>query len=225
MAWRCSGTTQLELVQNLVEAGILSKQKVIEALKMVDRKNFCPQDPYVDSPQNIGFNATISAPHIHAEAMEHLYNHVNRDNSKVLDVGCGSGYLTAVMSRLNPSGKIYGIDCIPQLVELATKNIKKNDNDLLESKRIQLAVADGWSGLKSAGPFDAIHVGAAANKIPHTLVEQLKINGRMLIPVGEEYGVQELMLVDKIKEGTTSDCLKLQRLMLVCYVPLVKNTS
>ena len=212
------------LVQNLVEAGILTKQKSIESLKIVDRKNYCPQDPYIDSPQRIGFNATISAPHIHAQAIEHLYDHINRDNSNVLDVGCGSGYLTAVMSRLNPSGKVYGIDRIPQLVELATKNTKKDDNDLLESKRVQFTVGDGWGGLRSAGPFDAIHVGAAANKIPLTLVEQLKINGRMLIPIGEEYGVQELVLVDKIKHGTTNDCLKLQRLMLVSYVPLVKNT-
>lgn len=98
----------------------------------------------------------------------------------------------------------------------------QGDNDLLLSKKLQFVVGDGWNGLESNGPYDAIHVGAAASKIPSQLVKQLKIGGRMVIPVGEESKPQELLLVDKLKEGVSEDCISVQRLMGVCYVPLVK---
>ena len=98
----------------------------------------------------------------------------------------------------------------------------QGDNDLLASKKVQFVVGDGWNGLESNGPFDAIHVGAAAAKIPLPLVKQLKIGGRMVIPVGEQGESQELLLVDKIKDGLTEDCVNVQRLMGVRYVPLVK---
>jgi protein-L-isoaspartate(D-aspartate) O-methyltransferase len=225
MAWRFSGSSQHELVEILINAGIIRKEKVVKALKEVDRKHYCPRDPYVDSPQYIGYGATISAPSIHAAAMEHLYDYINRDNSKILDVGCGSGYLSVVMSRFNPSAKVYGIDCIPQLVDLANNNVKQYDNHLLKTKRLQFKIGDGWNGFESDGPFDAIHVGAAANKIPLSLINQLKVNGRMLVPIGGEGEMQKLMLVDKIKDGVTEDCVRIQRLMNVYYVPLVKKTD
>ena len=100
--------------------------------------------------------------------------------------------------------------------------MQKSDNDLLLSKKVQFVVGDGWNGLESSGPFDAIHVGAAAAKIPLPLVKQLKVGGRMVIPVGEQGESQELLLVDKLKEGVTEDCVSVQRLMGVRYVPLVK---
>jgi len=84
MAWRCSGATNEELIDNLARSGILKNIKVINALKQVDRKYYAPTNPYQDSPQSIGYQATISAPHMHAHAIEYLFDQLSRDSSNVL---------------------------------------------------------------------------------------------------------------------------------------------
>jgi protein-L-isoaspartate(D-aspartate) O-methyltransferase len=98
MSWRCSGTTNQELISNLQRFGRIS-ERVHEAFLKVDRAHFSPTEPYADAPQRIGYDATISAPHMHASASEALLEFLN-PGSKVLDVGCGSGYLTAVLAHL-----------------------------------------------------------------------------------------------------------------------------
>jgi len=90
-------------------------------------------------------------------------------------VGCGSGYLATAFARLNPSCTVYGVDYIPELVELSRANIAKGDEELLVSGRVQLAVADGWQGWAADAPFSVIHVGAAASRIPPDLLRQLKV--------------------------------------------------
>jgi protein-L-isoaspartate(D-aspartate) O-methyltransferase len=125
MAWRCSGATNAELIDNLATANIIKSELIKNAFKSVDRGNYAPSNPYQDGPQGIGFQVTISAPHMHAHALENLQNVITKEGSRVLDVGCGSGYLAAVMSRFNPSATIFGIDYIPQLVELSINNTKK----------------------------------------------------------------------------------------------------
>merc|ERR1711916_141370 len=110
----------------------------IKAMKKVDRGNYAPDRPYEDSPQPIGYQATISAPHMHAHAVQHLLPNANNPNAKILDVGCGSGYLAAVFARLNPTSKIYAIDYIPELVELSRRNIMKADSDLISSNQVKL---------------------------------------------------------------------------------------
>ncbi|KAG5192533.1 protein-L-isoaspartate O-methyltransferase-like protein [Tribonema minus] len=218
--WRCSGNTNKELVDNLWKSGIIKDAKVRQAMRDTDRGYYAPTHPYDDMPQPIGHAQTISAPHMHAAAAEILAPVLPPEGGKVLDIGVGSGYLAAVFARMvGKTGKVWGIDYLAPLVNLSEVNIRRDDGDLITSERIILETRNGWEGWPEVAPFDAIHVGAAAETIPPKLVHQLKLGGRMFIPVGPYGGPQELMQVDRTEKGYTT-----RHLMDVAYVPLVKKT-
>ena len=212
------------MVDNLVAYNIIKSAELATAMKEIDRGDYVPDQDlsYIDSPAPIGFGATISAPHMHAYALELLKEEL-KPGCKVLDVGSGSGYLSAVMARLvtkgGASGKVIGIDHIPQLVESSITNVNKDEksSEMFKSGVIRLVVGDGWKGMPSDAPFDAIHVGAAAVNVPPALTEQLKPGGRMVIPVGPEGAEQKLAVVDKKKDGS----LTRQDVMSVVYVSLL----
>jgi protein-L-isoaspartate(D-aspartate) O-methyltransferase len=103
---------------------VKSKQ-VAEVMKKVDRGNYAQYLPYEDVPQLIGHSQTISAPHMHAYALEHLLPALTQGKASILDVGCGSGYLTVAMARFRPDSHVYGIDNVPALIELSLKNAAK----------------------------------------------------------------------------------------------------
>ena len=248
-AWNCHGTNQKDLVDRLCQATIVRTPAVRKVMELVDRANYIPNNPYMDAPQMIGLGQTISAPHMHAHVLEELYPYLvgKHHNLKLLDVGCGSGYLTATLGRwIQPppwdkedhellgtnvvvSGKVFGIDVRRDLVELTRRNIQKADADLLYSGVLTIDVGDGWKGLPSEAPFDAIHVGAAADGLPHTLVAQLKLGGVMIIPVGMEGQIQTLCKIERIALndplGFDPNDYRIANLLAVRYVPLVKPTD
>lgn len=202
-------------------ASIITSNRVAQAMTLVDRAHYAPDksSAYVDAPQPIGFGATISAPHMHAHACEYLLPFLN-PGSRVLDVGSGSGYTMAIFHHLvkaqdfdqgdcqgtsnragtgtgstgsEKEGLVVGIDHIAGLVEMAQKNLEKDNLGLqLQRGQIRAVLGDGRKGFESQGPYEAIHVGAAAPTMPQALIDQLARPGRMFIPVedGGGYGNQ-----------------------------------
>ncbi|KAG8219321.1 protein-L-isoaspartate O-methyltransferase [Butyriboletus roseoflavus] len=193
MAWRCSGRTNMELISNLTKHGIITTDRVADAMCLVDRANFVQKrfQAYEDAPQSIDHGATISAPHMHAHALENMLPFLH-PGATVLDVGSGSGYLCAALHHLvspsepgAPQGKVVGIDHIPELVERSKSNLITDGlGPALDEGRILLVTGDGRQGYPDTGPYDAIHVGAASERLPETLINQLKAPGIMFIPVG-----------------------------------------
>jgi len=240
MAWRCSGSTNAGLVSNLAGAGIIKSPRVRSAMGAVDRAHFClhPSVAYEDSPQSIGYAATISAPHMHAAAAESLLPFLkpvpergpeggiaDADEVRVLDIGSGSGYLTAVFAEIlggahAKGARVVGIDHIQGLVDMARANMAKSASgrQMLESGIVEFVLGDGRKGHPAAGPYDAIHVGAAAKEVHEELLDQLKSPGRMFIPVEDPdgWGSQWIWVVDKDKDGR----VKRRKDMGVRYVPL-----
>uniref|UniRef100_A0A915PQJ5 Protein-L-isoaspartate(D-aspartate) O-methyltransferase n=1 Tax=Setaria digitata TaxID=48799 RepID=A0A915PQJ5_9BILA len=216
MAWMSGADSNAGLVNNLQNNGLFKDKRVRDAMLEVDRGDFTSITPYGDHPVSIGHGATISAPHMHASSLELLKDHLNEGN-RALDVGSGSGYLTACMAiMVGKTGKVVGIDHIQALVDDSRNNIKKHHEDLLNSGRIILVKGDGRKGYEKEAPYNAIHVGAAASEIPVQLIEQLAKGGRMLIPVGPEGGSQRFVQVDKDENGKITQ----KNLMGVIYVPL-----
>ncbi|XP_051133192.1 protein-L-isoaspartate O-methyltransferase 1-like [Andrographis paniculata] len=211
-----------QLVEHLQSYGAVRSQKVAEVMEMIDRALFVPEGapPYVDSPMQIGHNATISAPHMHAMCLELLENHL-KPGMCALDVGSGSGYLTACFAvMVGPQGRAVGVEHIPELVESSILNIRKSlASPLLEDGSLSVHVGDGRKGWPECAPYDAIHVGAAAPEIPPALVEQLKPGGRLVIPVGNIF--QDLQVVDKSTDGT----LTVYNQTSVRYVPLTSREA
>lgn len=183
---------------------------------LTDRKHYCPRNSYVDAPQSIGYEVTISAPHMHVFALELLSDQL-KPGSRVLDVGSGSGYLTACFARMiGGSGQVVGVEHQPSLVKLGVKNIRKDEAALIDSGRIKIIEGDGRLGCKEFAPYDAIHVGAAAPSTPHELINQLANGGRLIVPVGPVNQTQSLQQFDKDANGVVTE----KSLMSVVYVPL-----
>ncbi|KAG0647104.1 L-isoaspartate(D-aspartate) O-methyltransferase [Hyphodiscus hymeniophilus] len=228
MAWTCSGRTNAELVENLFRKGLIRSEIVKGAMEKVDRAHYTPSPSraYEDSPQSIGHAATISAPHMHASAAESLLPFLH-SNARVLDIGSGSGYLTAVLAEIvqrdegRGGGRVVGLEHIPALRDLGERNTARGERgrDMLGRGRVKFVVGDGRKGWRRDGGeegWDAIHVGAAAAVMHEELIEQLRSPGRMFIPVEDSRGQQWIWLVDKDGDGK----VKKEKTMGVRYVSL-----
>ena len=203
---------KLSFVSNIMNKYSIKNYKVFNSMMEVDRKDFCKVNPYEDSPQYIGFNVNISAPHMHAYALEYLSEFCT-ENSRILDIGSGSGYLTFALSAMtNYKGIVVGVEHIQELIDFSINNVRKNRGDLLDNKKIIFVNSDGRLGYKEFGPYKAIHVGAAVEEKPIELLNQLDYNGRMFIPIGKagKEGNQWIYIIDKDKLGK------------ITYTPLIK---
>jgi len=221
MAWTSHGRNNNDLIDNMNRNGLLKSDRVIEAMKKVDRANYVrlKSDAYYDAPSHIEFGATISAPHMHAHDAENLLP-LCKPGAKILDVGSGSGYTCAVFHHLVEDGTVIGIDHIPELVHFSVQNLRNDGlGAQIDSDRIKMVVGDGRQGYPESGPYNVIHVGASAPALPHALVDQLARPGRMFIPVGD--GEQYIWQVDKDEHGT----VKKTKLFGVRYVPLTDRQS
>ncbi len=202
-----------ELRENMVTTQIIARgisdKSVIEAMRKVERHLFVPethiQHAYGDYPLPIGYGQTISQPYIVAFMTEIL----NLDkSSKVLEVGTGSGYQAAVLAEICDS--VYTVEIVEELGTRSAQLFKK-----LDYSNIKVSIGDGYLGWPEYAPFDAIIVTCAPTHVPEPLKNQLKEGGRMIIPVGERY-VQELVLLTK-KKGA----LKQTSVLPVRFVPMV----
>ena len=188
---------------------------VLDAMRQVLRHKFVPQNynssAYADSPLPIGYDQTISQPYIVAYMTEMLEL---KKEHKVLEVGTGSGYQAAVLAEL--IDHVYTIEIIEALGEQVKTRLKR-----LNYENISVKVGDGYFGWEQHAPFDAIIVTAAADHIPPPLVRQLKPGGRMGIPVGGRFQVQNLLIVEKASDGTVTT----KQVMPVRFVPLTRRPS
>jgi len=208
MGYGTSGKTHEELITNLKKANIITSNRVLRAMRKFDRAEFAPRSPtpYEDKPQDIGFGATISAPHMHAICLEAL-EPVLKPGARALDLGSGSGYVTACMAELvGKRGKVIGVELYPTLAMEAEHNVRRSHADLMDSGRIHFRVADARQGYPSSGPYHAIHCGFAFNEVPQHLIDQLAIGGKMVIPVvkPDGSGEQELLVIEKLPRSSSS---------------------
>jgi len=188
-------------------------QRVMDAMAEVVRENFVSSQylpfAYDNGPLPIGYGQTISQPYIVALMTDFLDLTAE---SIVLEIGTGSGYQAAVLSRL--AKQVYTIERVKELSELARERLKDLGYDNIETRN-----QDGYTGWQEKAPFDGIIVTAAANHIPPSLIEQLKPGGRMVIPIGSPHMYQELMLLTKDDEGATHT----ESLLGVAFVPLITD--
>ncbi|MHC4292385.1 MAG: protein-L-isoaspartate(D-aspartate) O-methyltransferase [Planctomycetota bacterium] len=191
----------------------MSDPNVLQAMGAVPRHWFMPEyvqrSAYYDGPQPIGHGQTISQPYIVAVMTEVLEL---SPESKVLEIGTGSGYQAAVLTEFTPH--VYTIEIVEPLGKRAMETFKQRGYHTIRAK-----IGDGYKGWAEHAPFDAVIVTCAPDHIPKPLIEQLAVGGRIVIPVGSRRGVQELMLVTKNKDGS----LTRKSMMPVRFVPLTRE--
>ena len=198
------------LVDRLIALGYLKTPAVIEAMREVKREFFLPHDferyAYADSPLPIGGEQTISAPHMVAimcEAAE------LSEGQNVLEIGAGSGYHACVTAHITKT-MVYSVERLAELARSARANLNRAG-----CRNVMVIVGDGTEGYEKEAPYDRVIVTAGAPDIPQPLLDQLKVGGKLLIPVGSRYS-QELTRITKL-EGD----IEIEELGGCVFVPLI----
>ena len=206
-------TRREEMVRHIERSYRLTDKTVLAAMRAVPRHRFVPANlqhlAYADGPLPIGKGQTISQPYIVAEMTRQLRL---RGDSRVLEIGTGSGYQAAVLAEITPH--VYTIEIVKSLADSAAERLTRLGYDTVKVRH-----GDGYAGWKEHAPFDAVIVTCGAPKPPPALIEQLAPGGRMVIPVGEAGRVQQLQLIEKAADGRVT----VHPLMAVRFVPLTRE--
>jgi protein-L-isoaspartate(D-aspartate) O-methyltransferase len=198
------------MVDTQIQARGIKDERVLQAVRKVPRHFFVPDDlrpyAYADEPLPIGEGQTISQPYIVAYMTEALEL---KGEERVLEVGTGSGYQTAILAEIVK--EVYTIEIVGSLSSRAQEVLQR-----LGYANVRFKIGDGTFGWQENAPYDAIMVTAAPRSVPKRLEEQLNLSGRMIIPVGE--GFQELILITREKKN-----FKKKKLLPVRFVPLIST--
>lgn len=201
------------MVDEQLRARDIDDERVLAAMATVPRHEFVPPAQadlaYDDTPLPIGWGVTISQPYIVA-LMSQLAG--VKAGDRVLDVGTGSGYQAAVLAAMG--AKVHGIEIIEPLAEEASERLRRLGYP------VDVVHGDGWKGRPEHAPYDAILVAAAPSQIPEALKDQLRVGGRLVVPVGRAGGMQGLTVVTRTESGFTE-----QVVAPVAFVPLVGGPS
>lgn len=205
-----------DLISRLKADGILRSPEVIRVFEAVDRTGFVTPElsgeAGCNEPLPIGYGQTISQPLTVAFMLELLQA---EPGNCVLDVGAGSGWTAALLATIvGPTGFVYAMERIPQLRQFAADNLQRAN-----VTNVEIDTGDGSRGWAAHAPYDRIHVAAAYREVPRPLIEQLKIGGRLVMPVGEY--VQDVVLFEKQARGKYRE----QRYPGFQFVPLVTEES
>lgn len=200
------------LIQQLIISGVLKSREIISAFKKIDRKNFVlpeyKDEAYADIALPIGYGQTISQPTVVAFMLELLKP---KKGDRILDVGSGSGWTTALLAELVGSkGKVYGLELLPELAAMGKKNLNRYKFSQAEIRQAE----SSRLGLPHKAPFDKILVSATSDEIPHELISQMKTGGIMVIPVGNA-------VLKVVKKG--EDDIETEKYEGFSFVPLIKN--
>ncbi len=196
-----------ELIDALKSTNKLTTPTIETALRSIDRAGFCPETPYADAAVEIGHEMCISAPHMHTLVLECCKERL-QEAKAILDVGSGSGYLTALFAKLAPHAQVFGVEYYADLVEQSQSKVKEHLAPDLQS-RITLCCADGLKGIKDKAPFTIIHVGFMCKEEPRELLEQLSPGGILIVPIGDKVSTLnpkwlagELYAIEKRMDGS-----------------------
>jgi len=192
-------------------------QRVLAAMRWAPREWFLPphlaRDAYNDAPLPIGSGQTISQPYVVALMTERLDP---RRTHRILEIGTGSGYQTAILAYLARNGRVFTVERLPDLLVEAEERFRR-----LGLTNIETRLGDGAAGWAEKGPFDGIIVAAAAPRVPEPLAAQLKPGGRLVIPVGD-LATQELVILERSRNG---EGLVQQQAGGVRFVPLISRLA
>jgi len=205
------GMREKMLEEQIIARGVTDKN-VLGAMSRVKRHLFVPENlitsAYGDYPLPIGYGQTISQPYIVAYMTEQIQP---KEGMKVLEIGTGCGYQAAVLGEIVK--EVYSVEIIEALADSARERLKK-----LGHNNVHVKYGDGYKGWEEYAPFDAIVITAAPPKIPEKLIDQLKMGGRMIVPVGSFR--QELCLIEKTPGGINK-----KTLLPVRFVPMIHSSQ
>ncbi|MFZ5801931.1 MAG: protein-L-isoaspartate(D-aspartate) O-methyltransferase [Candidatus Omnitrophota bacterium] len=209
--WKIQREAMVE--DQIVHRGIRDS-RVLQALRRIERHRFvpgrCRREAYTDQPLSIGHGQTISQPYIVALMTELLRL---RGGERILEIGTGSGYQTAVLAELG--AWVYSLERCESLAEEAKARLAK-----LGYGMVRIEARDGYTGWVSEAPFDGILVTAAVEEIPSPWIDQLKIDGVLIVPRGPSEGVQQLMRMTKTGHGMEAEAVELVR-----FVPFIHPST